>query len=61
MLEAMQKHAIDTSSRTNQVRYLHTLSVVAAACVEGSSEATERCFVEWPPKAAYRHGEVNDI
>lgn len=54
---------VDMTKRSNQIRYLHTLSVLAEM-VESQNitpEKIERCFVEWPPTPQYRMGEVNEI
>lgn len=43
---------VDMNDYANQIRYLHTLSIVASMLDSGtvSKELVERCFVEWPPK-----------
>lgn len=54
---------VDMTKRSNQVRYLHTLSVLAEMIESRdiTQEKIERCFVEWPPTPQYRMGEINEI
>jgi len=52
---------IDMASEQNQTRYFHTLSIVANMIHSRDYTEIERCFVEWPPKAAVRPGEVFEI
>jgi hypothetical protein len=53
--------ALDMTNEHNQTRYFHTLSVVANMIRAKNYEDMDRCFAEWPPKAPFRLGEVNDV
>jgi serine/threonine protein kinase len=57
------RSAVDMRKRSNQVRYLHTLSILAEMIEshDVTPEKIERCFTEWPPAPQYRVGEVNEI
>lgn len=52
---------IDMNNVVNQTRYFHTLSVLASMIESGVYDQMERCFVEWPPKAPLRPGEVHEV
>lgn len=54
---------VDMTKRSNQIRYLHTLSVLAEMIESKviTQDKIERCFVEWPPTPQYRMGEINEI
>jgi len=54
---------VDMTKRSNQIRLLHTLSILAemAESKNITSEKIERCFVEWPPQPRYKIGEINEI
>ena len=56
-------HGTDMSNINNQTRYLHTLSVLAAACKNDqiNMEDISKCFDMWPPTAPYQLGKVNEI
>ncbi len=56
-------HGIDMSDYGNQVRYFHTLSIIAGMINKGTIDAdlVERCFVEWPPKVQAKKGQVMEV
>lgn len=53
--------SLDMGNEANQTRYFHTLSIVANMINTNDYSELERCFVEWPPKAALRPGEAHEI
>lgn len=61
MFESPKFVSLDMTNEANQTRYFHTLSIVATMIHTNDYTEMERCFVEWPPKAALRPGEAHEI
>lgn len=58
-----EHHGMDMTDYKTQIRYLHTLSIVADMLVKGQTadDLIERCYVEWPPKVQAKKGQAYEV